>query len=68
MEPVLSSLVEKISSLELSIPFLNDTATRMGPRNREENLESGCLQLTDGTVVLVDVRGVGEGKLFDTGE
>lgn len=53
--------------LELSIPFLNNAGTRIAPRSRNENLESGALQLSPGTVAVVDTRGIGEGKLEDAG-
>lgn len=68
IDSIISSLVPKTTSLELSIPKLNDPKTKMAPRNRDENLESGALQLSPGTSVLVDMRGIGEGKLADTGE
>ncbi|KAI5479566.1 hypothetical protein MNV49_003303 [Pseudohyphozyma bogoriensis] len=64
---VLSTLLPALASLDLSIPFLNDAKTRLAPRNRDENLESGSLQLPDGTAVVVDTRGIGEGKLEDAG-
>jgi hypothetical protein len=41
--------------------------TKMAPRNRDESLESGALQLSSGTAVVVDMRGIGEGKLADAG-
>ncbi|ORY61928.1 mini-chromosome maintenance replisome factor-domain-containing protein [Leucosporidium creatinivorum] len=65
--PIISSLVPKTTSLNLTIPVLNDIKNRMAPRNRDENLESGALQLSTGTAVLVDMRGIGEGKLEDAG-
>lgn len=64
---ILTTLLPTLSCLELSIPLLNDIQTRMAPRNREENLESGALQLASGTTVVVDTRGIGEGKLGDAG-
>lgn len=66
--PILSSLVPKTTSLNLTIPVLNDIKAKIAPRNRDENLESGALQLSTGTAVLVDMRGIGEGKLEDAGE
>lgn len=56
----------------MSIEKLNavgEGALRMAPRQRagEENLEAGVLQLSKGTGVVVDLRGVGEGKLGDAG-
>lgn len=66
--PIISSLVPRTTALDLTIPVLNDPKLRMAPRNRDENLESGALQLANGTSVLVDMRGIGEGKLGDTGE
>lgn len=63
----LSTLLPRLSELPLSIPLLNSPKTSLAPRNRNENLESGALQLADGTTVLVDMRGVGEGKLEDRG-
>lgn len=68
LAPIISSLVPKTTSLNLSIPKLNDIKAKMAPRNRDENLESGALQLSTGTAVLVDMRGIGEGKLEDAGE
>lgn len=67
LSPILSSLVPLLSTLDLSIPILNSPSTRLAPRNRDENLESGRLQLAPGTVVLVDMRAIGEGKLEDAG-
>lgn len=43
-------------------------STKMAPRNRDENLESGYLQLSSETTVLVDMRNIGEGKLEETGK
>jgi len=63
----IASLVPTASSLDLSIASLNDSKTRLAPRSRDENLESGRLQLANGTAVVVDLRGIGEGKLEDTG-
>lgn len=43
----------------------------MNPRNLrgdDECLEAGLLQMADGSWVGVDLRGVGEGMLDDTGE
>jgi len=66
--PIISSLVPKTTSLNLTIPVLNDIKAKMAPRDRDENLESGALQLSTGTAVLVDMRGIGEGMLEDAGE
>ncbi|GAA6056399.1 hypothetical protein JCM3770_000683 [Rhodotorula araucariae] len=63
----ISSVVPTSASLDLSIPTLNNSKTRFAPRSRDENLESGRLQLANGTAVVVDLRGVGEGKLEDIG-
>ncbi|BGP38039.1 hypothetical protein JCM10450v2_001972 [Rhodotorula kratochvilovae] len=63
----ISSLVPTSASLDLSIGSLNDSKTRFAPRSRDENLDSGRLQLANGTAVVVDLRGIGEGKLEDTG-
>lgn len=68
LTPVLASLVPTLSAIDLSIPILNSHQTRMAPRSRDEVLDSGALQLTKGTTVLVDMRGIGEGKLEDAGE
>jgi hypothetical protein len=65
--PILSSLVPHLASLPLSIPLLNNLNTRMAPKEKNEDLQSGVLQLSRGTVVLVDMRGVGEGVLGDGG-
>ncbi|KAM0754043.1 hypothetical protein T439DRAFT_378137 [Meredithblackwellia eburnea MCA 4105] len=67
LSTVLPTLVPKSTSLQLSIPFLNNVKTRIAPRSRDEFLESGALQLSPGTSVLVDARGIGEGKLEDAG-
>ncbi|GAA5927019.1 hypothetical protein JCM10213_005555 [Rhodosporidiobolus nylandii] len=67
LSSVLSSLVPTLATLDLSIASLNDKATRLAPRSRDESLESGNLQLAPGTAVLVDLRGISEGKLEDTG-
>lgn len=63
----ISSLVPTSASLDLSIETLNDSKTRMAPRNRDETLDAGRLQLANGTAVVVDLRKIGEGKLEDTG-
>ncbi|GAA5975722.1 hypothetical protein JCM21900_006293 [Sporobolomyces salmonicolor] len=63
----LASLVPALAILNPTIASLNDFKTRMAPRSRDESLESGQLQLAGGTVVLVDMRGIAEGKLEDTG-
>ncbi|GAA5929302.1 hypothetical protein JCM3775_002304 [Rhodotorula graminis] len=63
----IASLVPRATSLDLSIALLNDVKTRLAPRSRDENLDSGRLQLVNGTAVVVDLRGIGEGKLEDTG-
>ncbi|CEQ39904.1 SPOSA6832_01455 [Sporobolomyces salmonicolor] len=63
----LASLVPALAILNPTIASLNDSKTRMAPRSRDESLESGQLQLAGGTVVLVDMRGLAEGKLEDTG-
>ncbi|KAL8292985.1 hypothetical protein RQP46_000679 [Phenoliferia psychrophenolica] len=67
LSSILASILAKTTSLDLSIPFLNSPSTKMAPRSRNENLESGALQLSAGTTVLVDTRGIGEGKLEDAG-
>ncbi|CDR48017.1 hypothetical protein NBRC10512_002616 [Rhodotorula toruloides] len=63
----LASLVPTSTTLDLSIASLNDKNNRLAPRSRDESLESGRLQLASGTAVVVDLRGIGEGKLEDTG-
>ncbi|GAA5863858.1 hypothetical protein JCM1840_005793 [Sporobolomyces johnsonii] len=63
----LASLVPALAILDPTIASLNDPKTRMAPRSRDESLESGQLQLAGGTAVLVDMRGIAEGKLEDTG-
>lgn len=68
LNSVFSSIVPRLASIELSIPVLNDIQMRMAPRSRDETLDSGALQLAQGTTVLVDLRGIKEGKLEDAGE
>lgn len=63
----IASLVPTSTTLDLSIASLNDKKTRIAPRSRDESLDSGRLQLANGTAVVVDLRGIGEGKLEDTG-
>ncbi|GAA5996352.1 uncharacterized protein JCM10292_007553 [Rhodotorula paludigena] len=63
----ISSLVPASTFLDLSIATLNDSKTRLAPRSRDESLDSGRLQLANGTAVVVDLRKIGEGKLEDTG-
>ncbi|BGP22901.1 hypothetical protein JCM10295v2_001792 [Rhodotorula toruloides] len=63
----IASLVPTSTTLDLSIASLNNQNTRLAPRSRDESLESGRLQLANGTAVVVDLRGIGEGKLEGTG-
>ncbi|GAA5901458.1 hypothetical protein JCM8208_001808 [Rhodotorula glutinis] len=67
LSSAIASLVSRTASLDLSIASLNDVKTRLAPRSRDENLDSGRLQLANGTAVVVDLRGIGEGKLEDMG-
>ncbi|KAK4053744.1 hypothetical protein OIV83_001400 [Microbotryomycetes sp. JL201] len=64
---ILSSIVPRLSKMNLSIPVLNDIKTRMAPRSTDAGLDSGALQLPNGTRVIVDMRGITEGKLDDRG-
>jgi len=64
---LLSSLVPALAPLSPTISSLNDPETCFSPRSRDESLDAGSLQLRSGTNVLVDLRGLGEGKLNDTG-
>ncbi|GAA5836579.1 hypothetical protein JCM5353_003723 [Sporobolomyces roseus] len=64
---LLSSLLPSLAPLSPTISTLNDPETRFSPRSRDESLDAGLLQLSSGTNVLVDLRGLGEGKLNDTG-
>lgn len=65
--PIISTLLPRVVDLAISIPFLNDQTTKIVPRNRDESLESGVLQLALGTMVVVDLCTLGEGKLVDAG-
>ncbi|GAA5991954.1 hypothetical protein JCM5350_001318 [Sporobolomyces pararoseus] len=67
LAPLLSSLLPSLAPLAPTITSLNDLATRFSPRSRDESLDSGLLQLSQGTNVLVDLLNLGEGKLNDTG-
>ncbi|GAA5953960.1 hypothetical protein JCM3765_000708 [Sporobolomyces pararoseus] len=67
LAPLLSSLLPSLAPLAPTITSLNDPATRFSPRSRDESLDSGLLQLSQGTNVLVDLLNLGEGKLNDTG-
>ncbi|BGP30158.1 hypothetical protein JCM10296v2_001910 [Rhodotorula toruloides] len=67
LSQTIASLIPACTTLDLSIASLNDKNTRLAPRSRDESLESGRLQLASGTAVVVDMRGIGEGKLEDTG-
>ncbi|GAA5978846.1 hypothetical protein JCM11641_003584 [Rhodosporidiobolus odoratus] len=67
LSSAISAIVPKFAALDLSIASLNDKSTRLAPRSRDESLESGSLQLANGTAVLVDLRMIKEGKLEDTG-
>jgi hypothetical protein len=68
LKQILSSLLPLLVELNITIPYLNDAKTKIAPRSRDESLESGLLQLAAGTMVLVDMRDIGEGKLVDTGQ
>ncbi|GAA5883357.1 hypothetical protein JCM16303_006707 [Sporobolomyces ruberrimus] len=63
----LSALVPSLAPLSLTINSLNDPSSRFSPRSRDESLDSGMLQLTKGTNVVIDLTKLGEGKLNDTG-
>lgn len=63
----LATVLPALTTVDLSIPILNSPDTRLAPRNRDENLESGRLQLGPGTAVVVDMRAIGEGTLADGG-
>ena len=62
---LLESLVHHCVPLPLSIDLLNKS--NFSPKSVNENLEAGLLQLTNGTVLLVDETVLTEGKLGDTG-
>ncbi|KAJ8652435.1 hypothetical protein O0I10_011902 [Lichtheimia ornata] len=62
---LLETLVHHCVALPLSIDLLNKS--NFSPKSVNENLEAGMLQLTNGTVVLVDETALTEGKLGDTG-
>ncbi|GAA6059426.1 hypothetical protein JCM10212_003658 [Sporobolomyces blumeae] len=64
---ILSELVPTLASLSPTISSLNDPKSRFAPRSRDESLDSGLLQLPKGTTVCVDMRGIAEGKLQDSG-
>lgn len=64
----LSALVPSLAPLSLTINSLNDPSSRFSPRSRDESLDSGMLQLTKGTNVVIDLTKLGEGKLNDTGQ
>lgn len=68
LSKILSSLLPTSTYLSLSIPKLNNLLTRIAPRNKDENLESGSLQVCENTVVVVDLRDVKEGVLGDSGQ
>lgn len=65
LHSILSTLLPKLSHLPLSIPLLNSPTTRLVPQNKNENLESGALQLSNDTLLFIDMVGVGEGVLGD---
>ncbi|GAA5900559.1 uncharacterized protein JCM6883_002882 [Sporobolomyces salmoneus] len=67
LAPLLSSLLPSFAPLAPTITSLNDPSTRFSPRSRDETLDSGFLQLSRGTNVLIDLINLGEGKLNDTG-
>ncbi|KAK4058932.1 hypothetical protein OIO90_000378 [Microbotryomycetes sp. JL221] len=64
---ILNSIVPRLSLIELSISMLNKIETKIIPKSRNENLDSGVLQLPVGTRCLIDTRGITEGKLDDNG-
>ena len=68
LKQILSSILPLLVELNITIPYLNDAKTKVAPRSRDESLESGLLQLAAGTMVVVDMRDIGEGKLVDTGQ
>lgn len=63
----LRSVLTNLLAFDLSIAKLNDPKFQMAPASRNEQLDSGLLQVPDGTNVLVDLRGMGEGELKDHG-
>lgn len=65
LSSLLETLVHHCIALPLSIDLLNKS--NFSPKSVNENLEAGMLQLTNGTVVLVDETALTEGKLGDTG-
>lgn len=68
LSEILASLLPTSTYLPLSIPILNNLFTRISPRNKDEILEAGALQVGDGTTVVVDLRDVKEGVLGDGGQ
>ncbi|KAK9896561.1 hypothetical protein P389DRAFT_171824 [Cystobasidium minutum MCA 4210] len=61
----LEQLLPRLVSLNFDIAELNKVTYL--PESRDENLISGVLQLPQGTTVLVDETGMGEGNLQDRG-
>ncbi|KAI9268338.1 mini-chromosome maintenance replisome factor-domain-containing protein [Phascolomyces articulosus] len=62
---LLGNLVHHCVGIPLSIELLNHT--RFMPKSENENLEAGLLQLTDGTMVILDETAMTEGTLGDLG-
>lgn len=66
LQKLLQQLLPRLVKLDVNVTDLNKT-TYM-PESKDENLVSGALQLTQGTVVLVDETRMGEGNLQDRGQ
>ncbi|CEG77805.1 hypothetical protein RMATCC62417_12499 [Rhizopus microsporus] len=65
----LSDLLNSLSMHSVTLPLTIDglNQSRFSPKSINENLQSGVLQLVDGTVLLVDETVLDEGQLKDTG-
>lgn len=61
---LLKLLLPAVVYVPLSIDFLNKT--RLAPTFKDEDLESGVLQLASGTTVLVSDSGIAEGVLNES--
>ncbi|KAI8987216.1 putative alanine racemase-domain-containing protein [Pilobolus umbonatus] len=62
---VISNLTAHSVELPLTIDTLN--GSKFSPKSVNENLESGLLQLVDGTTLIVDETVLNEGQLVDSG-
>lgn len=72
MSPVVKPLLEVLENLtvhtvRLPLTIQNLNQSRFVPKCVAESLESGLLQLVEGTVLLADETVLGEGQLKDTG-